>query len=592
MNHYRTHQCANLSAADCGQEVVLSGWLHRVRELGELLFLVLRDSSGQIQLVLDPRDGGWDHDLVKSLRLEATVRVEGVVRERPKGTENAQMATGLIEVEVRRIELLGPSSPLPFPIERPEEANEALRLKYRFLELRQEGLQSRIIMRSKIISYLRQAMIERGFLEVQTPILTASSPEGARDYLVPSRHYPGQFYALPQAPQQFKQLLMASGIERYFQIAPCFRDEDGRQDRSAGEFYQLDMEMAFVEQEDIFELVEGLMIELFSHFSSWTLPAPFPRIPYREAIARYGSDKPDLRFGLELQDVTSIFAGGAPKWLEEALGRGEQVQALVVPGYGDRSRKEFEALETFLRGHQAPGLIWMVPGQEAWRGSSLAKQLSPEQKAALEALPSAGPGCAYLMVVGPHLRACTWLGRLRSKLGQDLGLIEPDIFRFCWIVDFPMYEEDEHTGQVVFSHNPFSMPQGGMEALQTKDPLEILAYQYDIVCNGLELSSGAIRNHRTDVMVKAFEVAGYSAQDVEARFGALYKAFQYGPPPHGGIAPGIDRIVMMLTGAQHIRDVVAFPMTSRAQDLLMGAPAPVNQAQLDELHLQLKAPKA
>lgn len=594
MNQYRTHLCAELTPEHIGQAVVISGWLHRVRQLGELLFLVLRDKSGQLQVTLDPRDDGWDPELLQGLKLEATVRVEGVVRRRPEGTENAKMSTGQIEIAVGHIQILGHSSPLPFPIDAPESVNEAIRLKHRFLELRNEEARRRLELRAQIIHYLRCAMVERGFLEVQTPILTASSPEGARDYLVPSRHYPGHFYALPQAPQQFKQLLMASGVERYFQIAPCFRDEDGRQDRSPGEFYQLDMEMAFVEQEDIFALVEGLMIEVFRHFSSWELPTPFPRIPYREAIARYGSDKPDLRFGLELEDVTQVFATSAPPWLKQAIEvQGHKVKALVVPGYGAQPRKAFEALETFIKGHQAPGLQWLVPSQEsqaAWRGSSLAKGLERGQREALLALPGAAePEAAILLMVGPHELASAWLGRLRLKLGHELGLAEPNIFRFCWIVDFPMYERDEESGEIVFSHNPFSMPQGGMEALEQQDPLEILAYQYDIVCNGLELSSGAIRNHRPEVMVKAFEVAGYGAQEVESRFGALYKAFQYGPPPHGGIAPGIDRIVMMLTGADHIRDVVAFPMTSRAQDLLMGAPAPVLSAQLEELSLAIKS---
>ena len=590
MNAYRTHLCATLGPSDQGAQVTLSGWLHRVRPMGELLFLVLRDSSGLVQLVLDPGDAVCDEATLKALRPEATIRARGVVRLRPEGAHNDQLQTGQIEVALTQITILGACGPLPYSPHHAHEASEAERLRYRFLELREQGLHQRIVTRSHIISAMREAMTQRGFLELQTPILTASSPEGARDFLVPSRHWPGRFYALPQAPQQFKQLLMASGFERYFQIAPCFRDEDGRQDRSAGEFYQLDLEMAFVEQEDIFALVEPMMIELFERFSGWSIPRPFPRIPYHEAISRFGIDKPDLRFGMELQDVTQAFEGSDVELLREGIARGQRLKALVAPGYAQRPRRAIEALEAFMKGQQAPGLIWLVPSEDeaqAWRGP-LARRLSQPEREALRALPGAAePGAMIMMALGPHERACAWMGRLRLRLGHELGLIQPEVFRFCWVVDFPMYERDEQTGQIVFSHNPFSMPQGGMQALERQDPLTILAHQYDLVCNGLELSSGAIRNHRPEVMVKAFELAGYTAQDVEERFGALYKAFHYGPPPHGGMAPGIDRIVMLLTGADHIRDVVAFPMTSRAQDLLMGAPSKVRQAQLDELRLQV-----
>jgi len=593
MERFRTHRCGALRAEHRGESVRLAGWLARVRELGGILFLVLRGDDGEVQLVIDPNDREDLVDLIEHARIESTVRVEGEVRLRPEGTENPNLATGEVEVVVSAIEVLGESKQLPFTVSGKNNASEHARLEHRYLDLRRRRPHRNIRMRSEIIQFIRQAMIARGFLEVHTPILTVSSPEGARDFLVPARLHPGKFYALPQAPQQFKQLLMASGFERYFQIAPCFRDEAGRLDRSPGEFYQLDMEMAFVTQDEIFEVVEGLMIELFGHFSSWRITDPFPRIPWREAMARWGSDKPDMRFGMELQDVTEILREHGPEFLQRALQEPKtSARALVLPGGASLSRKVFEQYGKELEGEGGSGLSWLGLGEDgSWRGS-WAKHLkqAPALEQHLRALPGFEPGCALLFVTEKDLLAMKLAGRLRARLGREFGLIEEEVFAFCWIVDFPMYEEDEETGEVVFSHNPFSMPQGGLEALESMDPLEILAYQYDLVCNGYELSSGAIRNHRPDIMARAFEIAGYPPEALEEKFGALYRAFQYGPPPHGGIAPGIERILMLLLGEENIREVVPFPMNSKAQDVMMGAPGVVAREQLDELYLKSVKP--
>ncbi len=586
MGHYRTHTCNDLRRAQLGEQVVLSGWIAASRDVGGIVFLLLRDHYGVTQVVSEPSDPFYA-ELVAT-RVESTVRIEGTVRLRPEGMNNPNQTTGDIEVRASAFEVLGPADILPLQVTSELTVSEATRLRYRFLDLRRAGMHERIVLRSRVISYIRQKMSEMGFLEMQTPILTASSPEGARDYLVPSRVHPGKFYALPQAPQQFKQLLMTSGFDRYFQIAPCFRDEDGRADRSPGEFYQLDVEMAFVTQDEVFQAIEALMIDVFTHFSKLPVPTPFPRIPYADAMRRFGSDKPDLRFGMEIQDVGAALS--AVPFVEKAVAAGGVARALVVPGAADRPRKFFDDLNEFVRQQGGTGLAWLQLSAEGVKGS-LAKFVDEAAVAAVRALPQAGDGAAILMVAGPEAPTQTVLGRLRNKLAEDLKLHE-EAFRFCWIVDFPMFERNEETGLIDFSHNPFSMPQGGMDALLHKDPLDILAYQYDIVCNGVELSSGAIRNHRPDVMVKAFEIAGYTKDDVERKFGALFRAFQFGPPPHGGLAPGIDRIVMLLAGESSIREVIPFPMNIAAQDLLMGAPSDVTEKQLAELHLKIVEPQA
>lgn len=591
MYTYRTHKCNELNATHVGQSVILSGWIANKRDKGGVLFIVLRDHYGTTQITVQSDEACYEE--LSSLRVEGTIRIEGEVISRPEGQINAQMTTGEIEVKVKAVRVLSTSDILPFPIVDDPKVNEAIRMENRFLDLRRGPLHRNIVLRSNVISFIRQEMTDMGFLEIQTPILTVSSPEGARDYLVPSRVHPGQFYALPQAPQQFKQLLMTSGFDRYFQIAPCFRDEDGRADRSPGEFYQLDLEMAFVTQEDVFQAVEALMIRVFKQFSDWRVEEPFQRIPFRDAMNKYGSDKPDLRFGMLLQDVSEILKESQLNFISTPIQEGGSAQALVVPGVAGESRKFFDGLDKMIKGHGAGGVAWVAFPEDGTLKGSIAKKLSDAELDQLKGLDEWAPGCAVLILVGQDReRVQGWTGALRAELGAKLGLIEENVYKFCWIVDFPMYEWNEEEERVDFSHNPFSMPQGELDALMNKDPLDILAWQYDIVCNGVELSSGAIRNHRPDIMVKAFELAGYSRADVEEKFGGMFRAFQYGPPPHGGLAPGIDRIVMLLAQEQNIREVITFPMNLKAKDLLMGAPAEVTQRQLDELHISIVMPEA
>jgi aspartyl-tRNA synthetase len=591
MYTYRTHKCNELNATHVGQSVILSGWIANKRDKGGVLFIVLRDHYGTTQITVQSDEACYEE--LSSLRVEGTIRIEGEVISRPEGQINAQMTTGEIEVKVKAVRVLSTSDILPFPIVDDPKVNEAIRMENRFLDLRRGPLHRNIVLRSNVISFIRQEMTDMGFLEIQTPILTVSSPEGARDYLVPSRVHPGQFYALPQAPQQFKQLLMTSGFDRYFQIAPCFRDEDGRADRSPGEFYQLDLEMAFVTQEDVFQAVEALMIRVFKQFSDWRVEEPFQRIPFRDAMNKYGSDKPDLRFGMLLQDVSEILKESQLNFISTPIQEGGSAQALVVPGVAGESRKFFDGLDKMIKGHGAGGVAWVAFPEDGTLKGSIAKKLSDAELDQLKGLDEWAPGCAVLILVGQDReRVQGWTGALRAELGAKLGLIEENVYKFCWIVDVPMYEWNEEEERVDFSHNPFSMPQGELDALMNKDPLDILAWQYDIVCNGVELSSGAIRNHRPDIMVKAFELAGYSRADVEEKFGGMFRAFQYGPPPHGGLAPGIDRIVMLLAQEQNIREVITFPMNLKAKDLLMGAPAEVTQRQLDELHISIVMPEA
>jgi aspartyl-tRNA synthetase len=578
----RTHSCGELRESDVGTTVALTGWLHNRRDLGGLLFVDLRDHYGITQVVFRP---GFEPDPAH-LPKETVLRITGDVVAREPETRNPALDTGDIELVADSIEVLGPSGPLPMSVFPQDDAPEATRLRYRFLDLRRQRMHENIQLRSRVIASIRRRMEAEGFLDMQTPTLTASSPEGARDYLVPSRVHPGQFYALPQAPQQFKQLLMTSGFDRYFQIAACYRDEDARADRSPGEFYQLDMEMSFVEQDDVFEVIERVMHGLFCEFRPERdiTPAPFPRIPYELALERYGTDKPDLRIPLAMRDTTDVFAGTDVR----ALSAGH-ISAMKVPGPPSLTRSQLDRFDAFVRELGAGGLAWFIVEESGstLRGP-LAKRLDARVQRDLVAHLDAAPGDALLLIAdADKTTARKLLGALRTHLGTALDLIEKDAYRFCWIVDFPMYERNEETGAIEFSHNPFSMPQGGLEALDTKDPLDIMAWQYDIVCNGYELSSGAIRNHHPDIMYRAFEIAGYSRGEVDERFGALARAFKLGAPPHGGIAPGIDRIVMLIADEPNIREVIAFPMNQRAEDLLMGAPAPPSPEQLRELHLRV-----
>ena len=585
MHPYRTHRCGDLRKSDVGSEARLSGWVHRKRDHGQLLFIDLRDHAGLTQLVFQP--GTAPFAAAEGVRVESVVTVTGRVVARTPETVNAALPTGEVELVVDAFALDSPAETLPLQVNTDRDYPEETRLKYRFLDLRREKMQRNIVLRSQVIASIRRHMHEQGFTEFQTPILTASSPEGARDFLVPSRLHPGRFYALPQAPQQYKQLYMISGFDRYFQIAPCFRDEDARADRSPGEFYQLDIEMSFVTQEDVFAAVEPVMHGLFTEFSDWEVtPTPFPRITFADALLRYGTDKPDLRNPVQIADVTEVFRGSGFKVFAGAVERGAVVRAVPAPGAVGRPRSFFDQMVAFAQSLGAPGLGWVALADGEAKGP-IAKFLDAERMAALRLAAGLADGDAVFFVCDQPGPAAKLAGQVRTRVGEELGLIAQRCYRFCWIVDFPMYEWDEEAKTVTFSHNPFSMPQGGMEALQSQDPLKILAYQYDIVCNGIELSSGAIRNHRPDIMAKAFELAGYGREVLEEKFGGMFRALQYGAPPHGGIAPGVDRIVMLLADTPNLREVTAFPLSQRAEELLLGAPGTVGEKQLKELNIQL-----
>ncbi len=586
MHIYRSHTCAQLCKSDVGSTVRLSGWIHRKRDHGNLLFVDLRDHYGLTQIVTDVDSEAFK--VLEKARAESVVTVTGEVVARASETVNGNLPTGEIEIRARDVSLQSAAQELPMPVFGDAEYPEDIRLRYRFLDLRRERLHNNIVLRSNVISSVRRRMIDQGFTEFQTPILTASSPEGARDYLVPSRVHPGKFYALPQAPQMFKQLLMVAGFDRYFQIAPCFRDEDARADRSPGEFYQLDFEMSFVTQDDVFNAIEPVLHGLFEEFANGrqVSAAPFPRIPYRESMLKYGSDKPDLRNPLIITDVSAHFTTSGFGLFERIVGSGGVVRAIPAPGTADKSRKFFDDMNEWARseGHAGLGYVTRKGGEF---GGPIAKNHGEDgMKAIYDAL-GLGPDDGLFFAAGNEAQAAKLAGAARTRVGDQLGLIDANKFEFCWIVDFPMFEYDEDAKKVDFSHNPFSMPQGEMEALETKDPLDILAYQYDIVCNGIELSSGAIRNHRPEIMYKAFEIAGYSQEDVDTNFAGMINAFKFGAPPHGGSAPGIDRIVMLLADEPNIREVIVFPMNQKAEDLMMGAPGPVTAKQLRELNIRI-----
>ncbi|MBO6503550.1 MAG: aspartate--tRNA ligase [Kordiimonadaceae bacterium] len=589
MHEYRSHTCSGLRAADVGETVRLSGWVHRKRDHGGLLFIDLRDNYGMTQLVFDVDSACFAE--AEAVRAESVIRIDGRVKARSEETVNADLATGEIEVYVDEMEILSAAGELPMPVFGDTEYPEDIRLTYRFLDLRRERIHNNILLRSKVISELRTEMTAQGFNEFQTPILTASSPEGARDFLVPARQHPGKFYALPQAPQQFKQLIMVSGFDRYFQIAPCFRDEDARADRSPGEFYQLDVEMSFVTQDDVFNAIEPVLVNVFKKFSEKKITeAPFPRIPFKESMLKYGNDKPDLRNPIEIQDVTEIFRGSGFGIFAKMIENGSVVRAIPAPGAGQMSRRKFfDGTNDWAKKEGFAGLGY-INIKDGVPGGPIAKNLGEEKtKELLETL-GLGDNDGVFFACDKEAGAAKLAGVARTKVGEDLNLISDDEFKFCWIVDYPMFEMDEEEGNIDFSHNPFSMPQGGMEALESKDPLEVLAYQYDIVCNGIELSSGAIRNHRPDIMIKAFGIAGYSEEVVEQEFGGMLNAFKYGAPPHGGLAPGVDRMVMLLADEPNIREVILFPMNQKAEDLMMGAPSDVQPKQLRELHIRTVEP--
>ena len=585
---YRTHNCGELRESDVGKIVKLSGWVHKKRDHGSLLFIDLRDHYGITQCVIDSENKVFPE--VEKIRHECIVTIKGTVVKRDDSTINKENPTGMVEIKIAEFTVLSYVASTPFAISSISDLSEENRLKYRFLDLRREKLHKNIVLRSNIISSIREKMKRAGFLEISTPILTASSPEGARDFLVPSRLHPGKFYALPQAPQQFKQLLMVAGFDKYFQIAPCFRDEDSRADRSPGEFYQLDFEMSFVTQEDVFATIEPVIYEIFKEYSNKTVSEyPFKRISYDDAMLHYGSDKPDLRNPLVIEDVSDIFTSSTFTLFIDALRDGKVIRAIAVPRANKQPRSFFDKLNDWAKQNEMVGLGYVTYGEDDIKGP-IAKFLTDSQLTTLKERTNLWGTGVVFFICDTEQKANNFAGMVRTKLGNDLNLLS-DGFEFCWIVNFPMYERNEDTGGIDFSHNPFSMPQGGMYALQNLDPLKIKAYQYDIVCNGIELSSGAIRNHEPDIMVKAFEIAGYPAEVTKEKFKGMFNAFQYGAPPHGGCAPGIDRMVMLLADEPNIREVIAFPLNQQAQDLMMDAPSAVSEKQLKELHIKLDLPK-
>lgn len=590
MHAFRSHNCSQLRAANVGEEVRLSGWIHNVRDHGNLMFVDLRDHFGLTQIVSE--EGSEAFKMLDAARKESVITVTGKVAARSTETINAGLPTGEVELVAEAVEMQGPAEELPMPVFGEQEYPEDIRLRYRFLDLRREKVHANMMLRSKVISSLRNRMTEQGFTEFQTPILTASSPEGARDYLVPSRVHPGKFYALPQAPQMFKQMLMVAGFDRYFQIAPCFRDEDARADRSPGEFYQLDLEMSFVTQEDVFQALEPVLAGVFEEFANGKSVTPageFPRIPYKESMLKYGSDKPDLRNPIIIQDVSDHFKGSGFGLFDSITSSGGTVRAFVAPEAGKKSRKFFDEMNNWARGEGFAGLGY-INMKEGAAGGPIAKNHGEEGTAKLLADLGCGPDDGVFFAAGKEAEAAKLAGVARTRTAEKLELINDNEFKFCWVVDYPMYEYDEELKKLDFSHNPFSMPQGEMDALENKDPLDILAWQYDIVCNGIELSSGAIRNHRPDIMYKAFEIAGYDKAAVDSEFSGMINALKYGAPPHGGSAPGVDRIVMLLADEPNIREVVLFPMNQKAEDLMMSAPSGVSHKQLRELHIRVVEP--
>ncbi|MGZ2411415.1 aspartyl-tRNA synthetase [Sphingomonas sp. F9_3S_D5_B_2] len=586
MHAYRTHTCAGLRASNVGETVRLSGWIHRKRDHGQLLFVDLRDHYGITQIVCDADSPAFQ--VLDRLRVESVVTIDGTVVARSAETTNPNLATGEIEVRATNVEVQSTASELPMPVAGEQDYPEEIRLKYRYLDLRREDVHRNIMLRSAVIASIRRRMIEQGFTEFQTPILTASSPEGARDYLVPSRVHPGKFYALPQAPQMFKQLLMVAGFDRYFQIAPCFRDEDARADRSPGEFYQLDFEMSFVTQDDVFNAIEPVLSGVFREFANGrtVTEGGYPRIPYKEALLKYGTDKPDLRNPLLIHDVGEEFRGSGFGLFAGLVEKGAVVRAVAAPNTAEKSRKFFDDMNEWARSEGFAGLGYATRKGGEW-GGPIAKNHGTEGMDRIAETMGLGPDDGIFFAAGKPEEAAKLAGLARTRVAEQLDLVEKNAFRFCWIVDFPMYEYDEDAKKVDFSHNPFSMPQGGLEALESMDPLDILAWQYDIVCNGIELSSGAIRNHRPDIMYKAFEIAGYTQAEVDENFSGMINAFKFGAPPHGGSAPGIDRIVMLIADEPNIREVIVFPMNQKAEDLMMNAPATVTAKQLRELHIRV-----
>ena len=585
METFRTQTCGGLRKSDVGQKAKLAGWIHSVRDHGGVIFIDLRDHYGKTQIVVNPKMDFYQE--LEKWRVETVVSFTGTVVARTPETVNPKLATGEIELVAEEMEVLGETDQIPFQVAKDEQAPEALRLEYRFLDLRRDELHNNIVLRSKVIQTIREKMWEMGFNEYQTPILTSSSPEGARDYLVPSRVHPGQFYALPQSPQQFKQLLMVAGFDKYFQVAPCFRDEDARADRAPGEFYQLDIEMSFATQEDVFKVCEDLLMAVFNKYSTKKVTqAPFPRIPFREAMEKYGSDKPDLRNPLFMIDLSEFFRNAGFKAFASTVANGGVVKGMRVPGVvGVQPRTFYDKMEAFAKENGAKGLGYIMWTKEGEIKGPIAKFLKPEELVELAKIAEIENGDALFFMCDTRAKANELGGKVRAKFAERLNLIDPNVFNFCWIVDFPFFEKDEETGAIIFSHNPFSMPQGGMDALLNKQPLDILAYQYDIVCNGIELSSGAVRNHMPELMYKAFEMTGYSREVVDSKFGGMIKAFKLGAPPHAGVAPGIDRMVMLLTDSPNIREVIAFPFNQQAQDLMMNAPSEVDMKQLRELRI-------